>query len=211
MSELLSLWGCSLRDTVTAISSSAQEGAFSSSYHLICKCVPHREAHIYLLPSADSASSLHISSMGELTQWLWHMPRFFHCCSPNSGGVEITQAGGLRIVLGVNSVYRKCGQGDSGRSKSWQSVCPTVCLCDWSWRGLRTSGRLLSTPHCGNLLATSPSFHHWCCNSQWMSCLRLITYISVYMSTYVNAYLYIYTFMCWPKHHTYLQDRDLVG
>lgn len=218
MSELLSLWSCLLRGTVTPLSSSAKEGAFSSSYHLKCKCVcpPPTEAHTYLLPSADSASSSHISNVGELTQCLWHTPRFSPPAAvPAALARKSLRQEGTRIILGVNSVWRKCGQGDSGRRKSRQSVCLSVCLCDWPWRDLRTSGRLCSTSHCGILLATLPGFHHWCCNCQWMSCLRLITYIlityiHVYMCVYVSTYLCTYMCMCGPKHLTYLQDRDLV-
>lgn len=127
MSELPSLWGFFLRDTVTPVSSSAAEGAFSSFDVQMCPPTQRHRDTCFLqqiLPPPCTSlmwESQHDGSDTRLGS------------SPAAASAALAwksrRQEGARIILGVNSVWRKCGQGDPGRSKSWQSVCLSVCLC----------------------------------------------------------------------------------
>lgn len=122
MSELFSLWGCFLRGTVIHISLSAEEGAFSSSYHLMCKCVPpHRVTHIPAFISRFCLPFAHLLC-GRANAPAWKHALVFPLLHPSNASMKITQAGGSENYLCSNWVWKKCGQGDSGRSRSWQSV-----------------------------------------------------------------------------------------
>lgn len=84
----------------------------------------HTEAFADLLPLAQSAS-LHISQQGELIPRLWHTPRF----SPAAPAWKPRRHEEAKVILDANSAWRKCGQGDSVRSKPWQvSDCLSVWL-----------------------------------------------------------------------------------
>lgn len=116
---------------------------------------------------------------------------------------------GARIILGVNSLWRKCSQGDSGRSKSWQSVCLSVCVTDAKETCGQQEGysalptveiclQLCQVFIIGVVIANG-------CLASELLCM------CVYVYACKCLFVHIYLCMCWPKLPSYLQDRDVVN
>lgn len=147
---------------------------------------------------------------------LWHTPQF----SPAAPNWKPRRHEEAEVILDVNSAWKKCGQGDSVRSKSWESVCLSVCMTDpeetcGHQEGCSTIPTVeICLQRCQIFIIDVAIANGYLVSGLLpiQICINLYKCVPVWVCICVLCKclcMHVFVCVCWPKHLTCFQD--LVG